>query len=142
MPKRNKLSDDPLAWLFKARSNLGAAKRLTKDDDELLDQAIYHTQQCAELSLKAFLAFHKTPIQKTHDLDTLCKQCSKLDPSFETLSEKLFVIAPYSTKFRYPDDVLVPYRKETLLAIEFAEEILIFVRRRIEYLSNPNMRIF
>lgn len=142
MPKHSKTCENPLAWLFKARSNLGAAKRLIKDDDDLLDQAVYHTQQCAGLTMKAFLAFHKTPIQKTHDLDTLCKQCSKFDPSFETLTEKLFVIAPYSTKFRYPDDVLVPYRKETLLAVEYAEEILTFVRRRIEYLSHPNSRIF
>lgn len=142
MPKRKEIALDYRAWLFKARGNLGAAKRLAKDDDELLDHAIYHTQQCAETALKAFLAFRDIEIQKIHNLATLNKQCTSLDPLFESIRESLRIISPYVTQFRYPDDYLIPDREDVLEAITHAEIILTFVRRRIEYLSNPNMRIF
>ena len=39
------------AWLAKATSDLKSAKKLIKDDDDTLDTAAYHTQQCAEKAL-------------------------------------------------------------------------------------------
>jgi len=39
------------AWLAKASSDLRSAVKLSKDGDDTLDTAIYHTQQCAEKSL-------------------------------------------------------------------------------------------
>lgn len=41
-------------WLFKANSDLESAKVLLKNN--LLDTAIYHTQQSAEKALKGYLA--------------------------------------------------------------------------------------
>jgi HEPN domain-containing protein len=136
------ISLDYKAWLFKARGNLISAKRLIKDDDEVADHAIYHTQQCAELALKAFLAFKENPIRKVHDLGKLLELCMELDLVFESLKPKLSVLTPYATKFRYPDDYLVPDREDVLEAITYAEEILQFVRRRIEYFSNPTLKLF
>ena len=41
-------------WLAKAASDLISSKKLSKDDDDTLDTAVYHTQQCAEKALKAY----------------------------------------------------------------------------------------
>lgn len=136
------ISLDYRAWLFKARGNLISAKRLIKDDDQVADHAIYHTQQCAELALKAFLAYKEIPIRKTHDLGKLLELCMNLDAPFESLRVKLSQLMPYATKFRYPDDYLIPDREDVLQAINDAEEVLHFVRRRIEYFSNPTLKIF
>jgi HEPN domain-containing protein len=56
------------SWLKKGRHDLTSAQVLFSGDEPVLDTAIYHTQQCAEKALKAFLAFKKQPIMKTHDL--------------------------------------------------------------------------
>lgn len=141
MPRHDNLYDHR-AWLFKARGNLSSAKQLAENNDELLDHAIYHTQQCAELALKAFLAFKDISIQKTHDLDKLLKQCMDIDATFGVLKPKVITLTPYVAKFRYPDDYLVPDREDVMIAIDYAEEVLTLVRKRIEYLSHPNMRLF
>ena len=44
-------------WLLKARRDLESAKVLF--DRELNDTSVYHCQQAAEKSLKAYLAWHK-----------------------------------------------------------------------------------
>lgn len=59
-------------WLLKAKNDLEASKLLYKAD--YLDIAIYHTQQCAEKSLKGFLAFLKQPLIKSHDLVALVRK--------------------------------------------------------------------
>jgi HEPN domain-containing protein len=44
-------------WLFKALHDIESSKLLFNKNKNLFDIAIYHTQQCAEKSLKAFLAY-------------------------------------------------------------------------------------
>lgn len=56
------------AWITKSENDLKTARKLFETDDPVLDTSIYHAQQCAEKALKAYLAFKKQPIQKTHDV--------------------------------------------------------------------------
>jgi HEPN domain-containing protein len=42
-------------WLFKAEHDLASSGYLLSSPDSLFDISIYHTQQCAEKSLKAYL---------------------------------------------------------------------------------------
>ena len=119
------------AWIYKAHSDLKSSRKLLEGDDPIMDTAIYHTQQCAEKSLKGFLAFKEQPIQKSHDIELLVELCSVLDEEFETLyvySEKL---TPYATAFRYPDVCLEPDYDDVEKAIEMAHTILEFVRCKI-----------
>lgn len=119
------------AWLYKADSDLKSSRKLLEGDDPIMDTAIYHTQQCAEKSLKGFLAFKAQPIQKSHDIELLVEICAVLDEEFETLyvySEKL---TPYATAFRYPDVCLEPDYDDVEKAIEMADAIREFVKRKI-----------
>jgi|SRR5450756_1552873 HEPN domain-containing protein len=68
--------DDPkihevFQWLVKAEHDIGSACRLISGDIPYLDTAVYHCQQAAEKSLKAYLTLKDTPFQKIHDLSFL-----------------------------------------------------------------------
>ena len=70
------------AWLFKAENDLKSAKKLMEGGSAVPDTAIYHAQQCAEKTLKAYLAFKEKPVQWTHDVEYLVELCSEIDESF------------------------------------------------------------
>ena len=55
--------------LLRAFNDLKSSKVLL--DNELYDNSVYHSQQCAEKALKAFLIYKNNKITKTHDLDML-----------------------------------------------------------------------
>lgn len=123
------------AWLVKALSDLKSAKKLVKGDDETLDTASYHTQQCAEKSLKGFLAFKNQHIPYTHDLQRLLELCTKHDHAFESLLSDALDLLPYATYSRYPDDRFCIDQKEVLESIKKATTIFNFVRKKIEISS-------
>lgn len=113
-----KLHED---WLVKAEHDLLSSKKLYAGNDPILDTAVYHTQQCAEKSLKAYLAFRGEPTIKTHDLNELVNHCTDFDPSFNFLHDFADDLNPYSTIFRYPGDLLMPEGSDVESAIETAE---------------------
>ncbi len=118
-------------WLKKAENDLKSAKRLSGSDDPLLDTAIYHTQQCAEKALKAYLSFKQEPLQKTHDLEFLVEMCCKIDNDFKQFLDDAEVLTPYNAIFRYPGIVLEPDKNDVTEAIEKAERIYMFVEKLI-----------
>ena len=119
-------------WLFKAQSDLNAAKVLYKADCR--DVAIYHTEQCAEKALKGFLAFWKQPLIKTHDLVALLALCKQFDSNLSRLSACAERLTPFGTLFRYPDVDMYPTKQTLLLAIRDAEKIFDSVTKKISKL--------
>lgn len=120
------------AWLIKALSDLKSAKKLTQNDNETLDTASYHTQQCAEKALKAFLVFKNQHIPYTHDLQRLLELCTKQDKTFEILLSDALDLLPYATYSRYPDDRFFIDEEEVIESIKKATTILNFVKKKIE----------
>lgn len=118
-------------WLLKAKHDLYVAEKIA-EDDEALDMAIGHTQQCAEKSLKAFLVYHKENIQKTHDLIKLLTLCVCIDPEFNSLNNEAASLNPLSTEFRYPEEELyLPSRHLMEASIYRAKIIFDFVKRKL-----------
>jgi HEPN domain-containing protein len=122
----------PEAWLAKAVSDLISAKKLSRDDDDTLDTAVYHTQQCAEKSLKAYLCLKNQVIPKTHDLEKLLELCYSHDISFKNLLNDAVDLLPYATYSRYPDDRFYIAREEVMEAIKKATSIYNFIKNKIE----------
>lgn len=114
-------------WLQKAFHDLQSSKKLITGDEPILDTAIYHTQQCAEKALKAFLAYHQKPILKTHDIQLLLELCEEIDIDFEDIYDDGIILSPYATEFRYPGVILDPDIADVHEAIIIAEKILLFV---------------
>jgi HEPN domain-containing protein len=97
--------------------------------------AIYHTQQCAEKALKAYLVFREQEVDKTHNLDVLNSQCLALDPSFEAIREAALFLRPFATAYRYPEGELEPSPSKVAKAIETAKTVLDFVNKTIQMTS-------
>ena len=70
-------------WLPKAHEDLRSARVLTTTGQ--CATALFHCQQCAEKSPKAFLTWHERPFRKTHDLQTIGADCTDLDGSLQDL---------------------------------------------------------
>ncbi len=121
-------------WLLKAERDIDSAKLLI--DGKLYDTAIYHTQQCAEKALKAFIAFKNLPIQKTHDLVVLAKICEKLDASFDDVLNVTYILNGLDVEYRYPDglddEINQPEESQVKDSIGYAREILDFVKKKCE----------
>ena len=75
-------------WLDRARQDLRAADLLLTSDEPLPDVAVFHCQQAAEKSLKAFLTWHDRPFRKTHNLEELGEQCLGVDAGLEELIDR------------------------------------------------------
>ena len=95
-------------WLKKANRDLRSAKALLGID--ILDTSIYHTQQCAEKALKAYLTYQRDALRKTHDLEFLVKLCCGFDQNFDSILNEASELNPYCFRFRYPDDLFDPER--------------------------------
>jgi HEPN domain-containing protein len=117
------------SWLNKARHDLGSAKRLAGEPAALLDTAIYHCQQAAEKSLKAYLVYRDVRFDKVHNLTALLEYCSDLDPAFREFSDAAANLTPYATAFRYPDEFFEeePSKAEYDVALQQAASLLAFV---------------
>lgn len=100
-----------------------------------MDTAAYHTQQCVEKSLKAYLAFKNQHIPYTHDLQRLLRLCSQYDRTFEIFFNDTLDLLPYATYSRYPDDWFSIDSEEIIKAIKKAKTIFDFVKKKIETLS-------
>jgi len=118
-------------WLFKSDHDLKSSLLLVNATEPLYDIAIYHTQQCAEKSLKAYLAYKEKEIGKIHNLILLTNLCSELNVNFESIKEDAVFLNPYSTLYRYPEGDLMPSEEEVNKAMSIAHKILLFVIREI-----------
>ena len=127
-------------WIKKAANDLRSSKVLVNED--ILDTAVYHTQQSAEKALKGYLVYNQQNILKTHDLVVLLEYCIKIDDSFSFLLEEVESLNPYATEFRYPDDLLEPEKDDVLIAIKQAKKILDFVKNKVFELETGQENIF
>jgi HEPN domain-containing protein len=88
----------------------------------------YHSQQCAEKYLKAFLLYHNVDFPYTHNISTLIELCLP----FVDLNEKLSLakeLSKYAVAVRYPTDYLTLNKKETIRLIKIAQKVKTFIRK-------------
>ena len=93
---------EALAWLRRARDDLGAADKLLSGDTPFPATSAYHGQQAAEKALKALIAGTGKPVPRTHDLRVLLGLCVQIDPTLDGLADACDDLTPFATEFRYP----------------------------------------
>ena len=120
-------------WMVKADQDLHTARTMLSVDDPVPDIACYHSQQCAEKCLKAFLCLKEMDIPKTHDLVRLLQWCLGHDPSFEDLGQSLRELTDYAIETRYPDAYREIPLEEAEGAVEQAAAVKTFVRGKIDH---------
>lgn len=118
-------------WLRKATSDLKASHKLS-DDEETLDCSAFHTHQCAEKALKAFIVSSQRAIPKTHDLGFLLAHCADIDLEFVVLQDEGKILNPYGNDSRYPNDNFYVDKKCIKNAITMASKVLITVKTKLK----------
>ncbi|MBK9140644.1 MAG: HEPN domain-containing protein [Verrucomicrobia bacterium] len=127
------------SWLTKAASDLRSAKLLGAAENAPLDTAIYHCQQAAEKSVKAFLVHCGITPEKTHDIRKLTLEAIAREPRFNELMDMAAALTPYAWEFRYPDDLseTYPTREEFDEAPQHAQAIYDFVLKLLPADARP-----
>ena len=81
-------------WLSKAAEDLASARVLI--DAGHPSTALFHCQQCAEKSLKAFLTWHDQPFRKTHNLEEVGLACIAIDPTLAGIAREAGVLTAFA----------------------------------------------
>lgn len=86
----------------------------------LWGDVMFHSQQAAEKTMKAFLARHDVPFRKTHNIEELGHQCAELDATLGPVADQAAPLTEFAWKFRYPGEPDEPNRAEAEEALESA----------------------
>ena len=104
------MSDNELAkeWLKHSQNDLISARHLFENlHPKQSEIACYHSQQCAEKSLKGYLVFKEIEPPRTHNLLELCQLCIHYDHTFSEILDACSDLTPYGVAVRYPNEFLV-----------------------------------
>jgi len=120
-------------WIILVEGDLKTAKDELSVSEPFTNTICFHSQQCIEKYLKAYLTFFGKPFRKTHDLTELINECIELDSDFQILF-KLNVdrLTQYAIDVRYPEEVYFPSLAEAKQAIEIAEKVKSFVIEKLK----------
>ncbi len=125
------------SWLAKDQTDLRAAAVDLGTMPPLVRDAMFHCQQAAEKSLKAFLTAHDSPFRKTHDLDELAIACGRIDPALEREVDPARELTAFAWKFRYPGEPAEPSREEAETFVSLARKVYEAVRSRLPKETHP-----
>lgn len=121
--------DEAGRWLTAAAKDLNAARLLAAEESTA---SVFHSQQAAEKSAKAFLTFHNVPFRRTHDIQELGRQCVELDPALGAVLMEADFLTDYAVVFRYPDAPREPGQEEAEGALETARRLYEQVRSLLQ----------
>jgi len=116
--------EDVRAWLQKATLDLRAAAHgMSAPEAGLWSDVVFHAQQAAEKTFKAFLAWHDVPFRKTHNLEELGRVCISIDPTLSPIVDRAASLTEYAWKFRYPGEPSEPSQDEANEALITARDV-------------------
>lgn len=117
-------------WVSKADNNFEVARLARYRAEAPISDAIcFHSQQCAEKYLEAFLQEHRIRFPYTHPLIPLLEMCLLLDQGFESLRVDLDRLDGYAIAARYPGvSVTLEMADE---ALEAAGQVRDFIQTRL-----------
>ena len=136
MPPDDARLHDAHAWLSKAELDLKAAAHEMAAEGLWAD-VMFHAQQAAEKSMKAFLAWHDVPFRKTHNLEELGQQCVLLDAMLAPVADQAAPLTEYAWKFRYPGETADPDRSDAEAALAAARNVLDAILARLPKRARP-----
>lgn len=117
-------------WVAKAEGDfLTAGRELRARKSPNYDAVCFHSQQCAEKYLKAFLQENEKHIPKIHNLIELMLLCEEPDGSFEMLRTDLVTMERYAVRGRYPGEVAE--KEDARSAYAAADTVRKFTRQKL-----------
>ena len=103
-PKKEECSMNPLTleWIEKAEKDYAAVKWLQQAPIPDYDIICFHTQQCIEKYLKAWLQEANIPIPRTHNLKELLELIVPTIPMWRTWDPDFSALSRHAVAIRYP----------------------------------------
>lgn len=90
----------------------------------------FHSQQCAEKYLKAFLLFNKVDFPYTHNITNLIDLCSEIDETLEELRDAE-ILTSYATANRYPSEYRKLKKSDAQNSVKLAEKVKLNIRSKL-----------
>jgi HEPN domain-containing protein len=137
MPHDHGRIADTRAWLHMASIDLRAGAADLAVDASLAGDAMFHAQQAAEKSLKAFLTWHDVPFRKTHDLREVLAACITIDQAFNSGARDIEGLTPAAWTFRYPGGEDVPSVVEADESLRIAKRLFDAILSRLPNEVHP-----
>ncbi len=128
--------DKALGWVGKAEEDYELALLALHHKPPLTSGVCYHSQQCVEKYLKAFLSLQSTPFPHTHDLLALQDLCARADPLFALDELLLERINAYAVGIRYPGEEATV--EEAHEAVEAMKAVRRFLRNKLGLSESAN----
>jgi HEPN domain-containing protein len=129
--KNNLLSQQVNEWIEIAEDDLKFAKHGFSISSGVPYRIIaFHSQQCAEKYLKAFLVYHKVDFPYTHNITTLIDLCSEIDETLEEL-RAAEILTSYATANRYPSEYRKLRKSDAQNSVKLAEKVKSAIRKRL-----------
>lgn len=133
---RRSSAEEGKRWLEQALEDLDAARYNLAGGKFYL--VCFLCQQLSEKALKAYLYSRGEEIVLGHSVVSLCAQASVYDQGFSGVSDEAGSLDGYYIPTRYPNGLpdSIPARvyalKDALAALQAAEQVVAFVRQRLE----------
>ena len=125
-----------LRWIMFAQRDYNAAHNMSVLHHPVpLEIVCYHCQQSVEKILKAYILARSDPLVKTHDLESILKQCMDHDNQFASFADICAVLTGYAIASRYPLDEDLIDEHDMATALENTKKILDFTRARLAELG-------
>lgn len=110
-------------WTKKADNDLKVAEHTLKITRNCPTEIVcFHSQQCVEKYLKAYLVYINKPFPKIHDIEQLLLMFPK-HISFNITSEEKARLTDYATVARYPGNSEMIDQAEAKKAVQLAKRI-------------------
>ena len=123
------MNDLVAEWVAKGDGDFNSAQReLRARRLPNYDAACFHSQQCAEKYLKAFLVTQAIEPPRVHNLVVLLGLCMEQDATFELLRPSLILLNSYAVDIRYPGDFAT--KEEAQQAVAAVKHVREFVKRK------------
>jgi HEPN domain-containing protein len=117
-------------WVEKAEGDFQTAEReMRARKAPNYDAVCFHTQQCAEKYLKAFLIHRQIPFRPIHDLEVLLGLIIPISADFEFIRDLLLLLNDYAVDIRYPSEVAT--KDEARAAVKAMRTVRAFVRQKL-----------
>lgn len=117
-------------WARKAENDFDVAHlAMEREDAPIVDAVCFHSQQCAEKYLKAFLQEQQVRFPYTHRLMPLLDLCLSVNGEFESMRQDLDRLDGYAVATRYPGSEATLEMAEAALAA--ATRVREFVRTEL-----------
>ena len=131
MPHDPVLVEEVRSWLKRAAEDLRAGGVELAASPPLTCHAVFHAQQAAEKSLKAFLSWKDLPFRKTHSISEIGAACSAVDPSLGAIVQKATPLTEFAWLYRYPGTDEDPAYEEAREALATGAEVMQEIVRRL-----------